>query len=88
MSLRMDYDDGFVAYINGQEVTRASMPAGTPAFDTKAIDHEAGTPETFDLGAYTGELVTGTNVLVIEIHNKKIGDKDLSMIPELDIDMQ
>jgi hypothetical protein len=88
MSLRMDYDDGFVAYINGQEVTRASMPAGMPAFDTLAIDHEAKKPEAFDLGAYTGELVTGTNVMAIEIHNKKIGDRDLSMIPELDIDRQ
>ena len=81
----MDYDDGFVSYINGQEVTRANMPAGTPDFDTNAnAAHEAGSPEIFNLYSYIGNLVTGTNVLAIEIHNETIGDDDLSMIPELD----
>ncbi len=89
MTLNVDYDDGFVAYINGQEVTRANMPAGTPAFDTGAsAQHEAGTPEAFDLSAYTGSLLAGTNVLTIEIHNRNINNNDLSMIPELKIDMQ
>ncbi|MFQ5713407.1 MAG: fibronectin type III domain-containing protein [Candidatus Scalinduaceae bacterium] len=84
MTLRMDYDDGFVAYINGQEVIRANMPSGTPAYNTNASGaHEAGTPEEFDLALYTGNLVAGTNVLAIEIHNSDIGDDDLSMIPEL-----
>ena len=44
-------------------------------------------PEAFDLVSYTGNLVTGTNVLTIEIHNDSIGDGNLSMIPELDIDV-
>jgi chitodextrinase len=84
MRLRMDYDDGFVAYINGQEVTRANMPGGTPDYNTNASGaHEAGTPEEFDLALYTGNLVAGTNVLAIEIHNSDIGDDDLSLIPEL-----
>ena len=88
MILSMDYDDGFVAYINGQEVARANMPGGTPDYNTNASGtHEAGTPEAFDLGSYTGNLVTGTNVLTIEIHNNSIGDGKLSMIPVLDIEV-
>jgi len=90
MRLNMDYDDGFVSYINGQEVTRANMPAGAPGRNTAASgNHEAskaGAFESFDLDAYTGNLVTGTNVLTVEIHNSAVNDKDLSMIPELDID--
>ena len=44
MILTIDYDDGFVAYINGQEVARANMPAGTPDSNTYASAvHEAGT---------------------------------------------
>jgi chitodextrinase len=86
MTLNVDYDDGFVAYINGQEVARASMPAGTPAYNTSANNHEAGTPETFDLSAHTGRLESGINVLVIEGHNGTIGSSDFSMIPELKID--
>ena len=81
----MDYDDGFVSYINGQEVARANMPAGTPDYNTNAnTAHEAGTAEIFNLYSNIGDLVTGTNVLAIEIHNENIGDDDLSMIPVLD----
>jgi chitodextrinase len=90
MTLRMDYDDGFVSYINGVEVTRANMPGGTPDHNTAASGgHKAskgtGALAEFDLVAYTGNLVTGTNVLTVEIHNQKIGDKTLTMIPELEI---
>jgi hypothetical protein len=90
MTLRMDYDDGFVSYINGQEVTRANMPAGTPDRNTASSENHksskgTGAYEEFDLDAYTGNLVTGTNVLTVEIHNAKINDKGLSMIPELEI---
>jgi len=89
MTLRMDYDDGFVAYINGQEVARAKMPGGTPNNNTAASgNHEAskkGGFETFDLALYTGNLVTGTNVLTIEIHNRAKNNNDLSMIPKLEI---
>jgi chitodextrinase len=86
MTLTMDYDDGFVAYINGQEVARANMPGGTPDYDTKATSHEAGTPVEFDLISYIGNLVTGTNVLSIEIHNRSINSSDLSMLPELEVE--
>jgi hypothetical protein len=90
MTLRMDYDDGFVSYINGQEVTRANMPAGTPDRNTASSENHksskgTGAYEEFDLDSYTGNLVTGTNVLTVEIHNAKINDKGLSVIPELEI---
>ncbi|MHC4784303.1 MAG: hypothetical protein ACYTE0_14865 [Planctomycetota bacterium] len=50
LNLEIDYDDGFVAYINGQEVARANMPAGQPLFDTLASSgHEAGTADLFTI---------------------------------------
>jgi len=76
-------------YINGVEVARANMPAGTPDYNTGASSsHEAGTPVTFDLGSYIGNLVTGTNVLCIEGHNRGLANGDFSMIPELEIESQ
>ena len=40
--LHMDYDDGFVAYLNGQEIARSFMNSGVPSFDTPASGlHEA-----------------------------------------------
>ena len=66
IKLEIDYDDGFIAYINGREVARANMPGGTAAYNTSASgSHEAGSPETFVLGT-VGELLNdGSNILAI-----------------------
>lgn len=86
--LTVDYDDGFVAYLNGEEIVRRGLgEAGTPVFyDTFASSHEAGTPESFDLGNLSGLLRPGRNLLAIEVHNESYTNGDLSMIPSLDID--
>ena len=43
LKLRMRYDDGFVAYINGVEVLRApEMPAGDPVWNSAPFPHESG----------------------------------------------
>ncbi len=86
--LTVDYDDGFVAYLNGEEIVRRGLgEAGTLVFyDTFASSHEAGTPESFDIGNLSGLLRTGTNLLAIEVHNESYTNGDLSMIPSLDID--
>ncbi len=83
MNLNIKYDDGFVAYLNGEEVSRSSVPSGTLAFNTSAYNHEAGTSESFNLSSHINKLLDGTNVLAIEIHNASLGSSDLSMIPEL-----
>lgn len=82
--LRVDYDDGFRAYLNGVEVARANLPAGDVPHDSAAAgSHEAGTPEEFDLSADKDLLVAGENVLAIQVHNRSLTSSDLSMIPEL-----
>jgi hypothetical protein len=87
MDLTIDYDDGFVAYLNGAEVARrnAPGPAGTPVpFDATASQtHEAGTVETISLSAFLNALVAGNNVLAIQALNQDIASTDLSLIPEL-----
>ncbi len=84
LRLSIDYDDGFVAYMNGEEVARsASMgAAGDPVTRTTAADsHEAGSAETFVLD--TAPLRAGTNVLAIEVHNERLSSSDVSFVPEL-----
>ncbi|MFP6895516.1 MAG: Calx-beta domain-containing protein [Roseibacillus sp.] len=70
--LRVDYDDGFIAYLNGVEVARANMgPPGhfcyshQPAYNARPSD----SLENFSLGAASAHLVAGTNVLAIQAHN-------------------
>ncbi|HML74352.1 MAG TPA: choice-of-anchor D domain-containing protein [Anaerohalosphaeraceae bacterium] len=88
LTFTVDYDDGFVAFINGQEVTRRGVASGQNK-DTSAADHEASAgsggnpPETIDLSSHISKLVAGSNVFAIEVHNAGIGSSDLSMIPSL-----
>ncbi|MHC4329950.1 MAG: DUF1800 family protein, partial [Planctomycetota bacterium] len=83
--LRVDYDDGFRAYLNGVQVAMANLPDGRIVlYDTRATrSHEAGTPQDFNITGQKGLLRIGENVLAIQVHNRAITNGDLSMIPEL-----
>lgn len=84
ISFEIDYDDGFIAYLNGTEIARAHMAGGNAAYDsTAASAHEAGSPETFVLGT-AGELLNaGINILAVEGHNVSSSSSDFSLIPAL-----
>lgn len=92
--LEIDYDDGFIAYLNGKEIARRNMgPTGMFGYHDQFAfnEHEAGTAELIDLGAATDCLVDGDNILAIQVHNKEILDEsptdgDLSLIADLYID--
>ena len=91
LTLAVDYDDGFVAYLNGTEVARRNMPAGTPINTTTAsTDHEAsrGTGSSIPqekefIAINPALLLTGTNVLAVSGHNVSLSSSDLSLIVEL-----
>lgn len=85
--LNIDFDDGFIAYINGHEVARDNIAAGSVQYDTSAtLTREAGNPIDFDLTNNISYLVKGNNVLAIEVHNKGLNSSDLSLIPLLKIE--
>jgi uncharacterized protein (DUF1800 family) len=82
--LRVDYDDGFKAYLNGMEVAIANLPHGRLLHNQPANgSHEAGTPEDFDISVHKDLLRVGQNVLAIQVHNRSLTSSDLSMTPEL-----
>ncbi len=83
LSLDMDYDDAFVAYLNGVEIARSSnLPAGTPGVTANlTTDHEAkiysgGTPDRFLVP--TSHLVTGSNILAVQVINISNASSDMS----------
>lgn len=82
MNLRRD--DGVVVYINGVEVYRNNMPAGTPLFTTGAsiacVD-DGGTVLTTTLAA--GTLTNGNNLVAAEIHQNNGGSSDITFELEL-----
>jgi len=64
MTLNVQYDDAFVAYINGQEVARANF-TGQPEWDSRAgAGHEAASVfESFDISDRLAALKAGQNIL-------------------------
>ena len=87
--LDIDYDDAFVAYINGVEVARANIDGVPPPYNASTNqDHEAqmyngGTPDRFLVSDFSSILVEGTNVLAIQAHNVSSSSSDLTIIPFL-----
>ncbi len=88
LTLRMKYEDGFVAYLNGHEVARANAPAGTePAWNASATanrpDSEAVEFADFDISPQAHRLVAGDNVLALQVLNIDLISSDLLALPEL-----
>jgi len=65
--VRANYDDGFILYLNGNEVRRESLPAGTVTYSTFASNHEAGSYEILDVSAGLPHLVPGVNTLAADL---------------------
>ena len=86
LTLRMRYDDGFVAYLNGREIARENAP-DTPAWDSTATarhpDILAAQFEEFDASALRWFLTVGTNVLAIHGLNIDATNADFLIQAEL-----
>lgn len=78
--LRLLVDDGAVIYLNGTELTRLNMPAGTIASDSLAVASISGTAEMLytPVNIPVSALQTGSNVLAIEVHNVNAQSSDIS----------
>ena len=86
LTLRMKYDDGFVAYLNGVEVARAGAPDKVNWFssapDGSRPDAQALAFTDFDLSSELSRLRSGSNVLAIHGLNS-MSDGDMLLVPEL-----
>ena len=84
--LHADYDDGFVAYLNGTEIARGNMAGNPPAYDALATDireaelYQGGLPQEYMMEpALWNSLITnGANTLAIQIHNRSATSSDMS----------
>ncbi|HEV8660616.1 MAG TPA: glycosyl hydrolase family 18 protein [Thermoanaerobaculia bacterium] len=83
--LRLIRDDGAVVYINGTEVWRSNMPAGTIGYKTLSATGIAGSDESkiFENTVSSSVLVPGTNVIAVEIHQDLGGSSDISLDMEM-----
>jgi len=87
LKLKIRYDDGFVAYINGGEVARRVF-TGTPDWNSEADngtrdDALARQFEEIDITAHVGKLQAGDNVLAIQGLNGGTTSSDFLISAEL-----
>ena len=92
LSLDLLRDDGAVVYLNGIEAVRSNMPGGVITHNTRA---DKGVP-TEEEGIFEGVLepyeldpnllVSGRNVIAVEVHQNQPASSDLSFDLALTID--
>ncbi|MCP4261373.1 MAG: hypothetical protein GY774_28310, partial [Planctomycetes bacterium] len=86
MTLKMRYDDGFVAYINGIEVARGNF-TGTPTWNSSAnssrSDSLAVNFENIDISTYLHTLQPDNNILAIQGLNTSTTSSDFLISAEL-----
>jgi hypothetical protein len=86
LTLKVRYDDGFVAYINGVEVARRNFD-GTPVWDSRASashsDSAAVVFENINISDYIDNLQQGDNLLAIHAMNSSTTSSDFLISVEL-----
>ncbi len=92
--LHVDYDDAFVAYLNGSEIARSpGLSDPFPAADViSTVNHEAvmisgGIPNGFLIPGdeLIPLLIEGNNVLAVQVHNSSTNSSDMSSIITLSV---
>ncbi len=85
LELRVRYDDGFLAYINGEEVHRMNF-SGTPSW-TSGSDGLHGDPapwDSYDIKHHLDKLQAGDNILAIHGLNYSAGSSDFLISAKLE----
>jgi hypothetical protein len=87
LTLKVRYDDGFVAYLNGNEVARANY-TGTPSWNSHADSAIEASVQDFDayidIYQYRGDLKAGANILAIHGMNASTTSSDFLISVALD----
>ncbi|HDP75447.1 MAG TPA: hypothetical protein ENN49_06190 [Bacteroidales bacterium] len=92
--LSIDYNDAFIAWLNGVEIARSAGLQGanvnwdTPSSENhEAVMYTGGKPTDFLIKKelLAGVLRSGNNILAIEVHNTSIGSSDLTITPYLSV---
>ena len=86
LTLRVRYEDGFVAYLNGQQVARRNAPASplwNSTADSNRPNDQSLTFESINITAFKSLLQIGTNVLAIQAMNDNKNDEQFLILPQL-----
>jgi len=77
LRLRHVIDDGGIVYLNGAEVLRTGMPAGSASFSTLATRTVGDAVYEGPFAISTASLAQGENVLAVEVHQSANNSSDI-----------
>jgi hypothetical protein len=83
LTLRMLYDDGFVAWLNGEKVAEVNAPANPGWNGASTGNREAEAWESFDISGFVDKLAPGANLLAIQGLNDGSNSSDFLIGTEL-----
>ena len=84
LSLRINYDDGFVLHANGRRLFSSSnVSVNEESGEVSVGNHEAGGLESFSLADFGGVFKEGRNVIAIEGINATLDSSDFTLDPQL-----
>ena len=84
LSLRINYDDGFVLHANGRRLFSSSnVSVNEESGEVTVGNHEAGGLESFSLADFGGVFKEGRNVIAIEGINATLDSSDFTLDPQL-----
>jgi hypothetical protein len=89
VQMHVDYDDAFVAYLNGIEIARENIgQVGVPPVynewatsSSEAQIYQGGLPKVYSEDNIRALLNNGENVLAIQVHNYGPTSSDMTLIP-------
>lgn len=84
LTLRVLVDDGAAVYLNGAEIWRSNLGSGATSgtLATTAVVGDAESAWT-TVTVPASRLVSGSNVLAVEVHNSSLSSSDISFDAEL-----
>lgn len=83
LSLRVKYDDGYVAWLNGKRIGSANAPETLSWNSAATADHAVGLVDTLLVSASPGTLKPGKNILAIQGLNRTANDPTFFINAEL-----
>lgn len=76
ITFSVNYDDGFVIWINGARVMSRNAPATLTSASLATANHESGVAEVFSLSSEDVNLIEGENLLCIQGFNVTLNSSD------------
>ena len=93
--LHVDFDDSFIAYLNGLEIARENIgrvgiPVGFGALaneQREAVMYQSIPPNAYEIVNFKDVILQGENVLSVQVHNVTPNSSDMSLISLLTFGM-